>query len=676
MLRQKLTLIFGLALFIALYFWGHNVPQTPFFTDLRPALGQVLLLLWDVLAVGFVVAVGGGIGRLILRDRLLGISRTEKTVFFAGTGLGVISLVALLLGFIGQYNGLAFLIALGIAWFFTFRQTGAWLTDLRQMSTSIFVPLNLWQVFVLVWVTTALTLSFIMAAAPAFAWDALVYHLVAPARYLAEGAIRTQADNYYLGFPQLVEVLYGITLSLGHSTGAPALLHWGMGVLGITAISGFVERYADKNAANVSVLLVLGSTSFWLLFGWAYVDLGVMLYGTLAVIALLEWRQQGAEHWLVIAAVMAGFALGTKYTAGLLIIAMSILILVRAPKQIIRNGAIFAGVLLGVFALWLVKGFWLYGNPVYPYVFGGVGWDSLKAANSSGAGAGLLNGDIFWQLQIPFLPFTATLFGQEKVSPYAATLSPLLLSLPFALVLGWKQLEGNVKTVAQDVTLLGIIVLVLWMGLAAVSGIGAQPRLMLVALCLPVILGSLTYHSATKWQKKPLDIRFVLQATIVLVSLVPMIDFIEHFAETRAIEYHTGNLSAENYLARQDSYLAAVEALDGLPEGSTVLFMWEPKSLYCPDTLTCIPDVLYDNWSYPLRADSLSADDLMQQYQDDGVDYLMIFGLDASLDVGYQFWLDVHGFAREENEQFITALDSYLEKVTDLSTGYSLYTWR
>ena len=58
-------------------------------------------------------------------------------------------------------------------------------------------------------------LSISLALAPAFATDALVYHLAVPKAFLQAGGLVNLPDNIYSFFPQQIEMLYLFALALG-----------------------------------------------------------------------------------------------------------------------------------------------------------------------------------------------------------------------------------------------------------------------------------------------------------------------------------------------------------------------------------------------------------------------------------------------------------------------------
>src|SRR5579871_3172976 len=74
-----------------------------------------------------------------------------------------------------------------------------------------------------------------------------------------------------------------------------------------------------------------------------------------------------------------------------------------------------------------------------------------------------------------------------------------------------------------------------------------------------------------------------------------------------------------------DNTGAYYNALQNLPKGSRVLLMWEPRSFYCPPTVSCTADVLFDNWKLPMIDDGLTPDQVMQSYRAQGYTYLLFF---------------------------------------------------
>jgi hypothetical protein len=677
-LITKLVLLIFIMLILLLYFWLHNIDQLRL--NLLHGVTTVLRAGLDIGTVGVLVSIAGGIGRRIFARiplRPNEIILAEIVALEAGIGLGIVSISVMLMGLIGLYNILLWVVLaiIGIA---NFMPTLRWFNDCRCVISRAFAVETAWQRFIVIFSTGLLIAAFLIALAPPFAWDALTYHLEGAHRYVQAGRIAAQPDNFFFGFPQGVEVLYGLLMLPFGSDRSPALLHFTFGLLGLMATAGLTRRYSDRNTASTSILLLMGSYSIWLLFGWAYVDLAMLCYGALALIAIILWNGEKSTHWLILCGIFVGMALGVKYTAASLIIALSVFILIRQPQQVIRNGLIFGLSLFVTFLPWMIKGLLLYQNPVYPYVFGGLNWDSLRAANFSSAGHGLLSGNLWWNL--PILPFTATFFGIEKYSPYSFTTGVWLLTLPFALFFGWKALDDDSRSLARDLLPIALVLLVFWMVLAATSGIGAQPRLLMVGMPVVAILGALGLHSIARLPRKPLDVYFIIQGVIIFSVLMGIFDLLHTFAETRVLDYAAGTISQDDYLRHNiGNYYDVTQELANLPEDSTVMFLFQPGTYYCPDTIVCIPDVLFDNWSRPLLQGT-APDDVIQQWRDAGVDYVLLFDSritpDESDRFGYEFWLEQHDNAYEANVLLPETINEYFAPIWDDGFAYRLYEWR
>ena len=260
--------------------------------------------------------------------------------------------------------------------------------------------------------------------------DALVYHLAVPQKFIELGRIHYVEGNFYSAFPMNVEMLFTWGLLLGGEQLAK-WFHWLLYVgsfLAVGAIAYELElrrmlgreridrsaidhRSADLEAAGRRALLaaVLFATipSVMLIAGWAYVDLGVVFYCALSVLAFLRWaelatgdvvvntadseaRSRGAAPtgYLVGSALFAGFAAGCKYTAMIQAIFIGLAIVyvgARSSWSLVRiggNGAIVAGVVTLVAGPWFAKNWLLTGNPLFPFaheVFRGADWDQGRA---------------------------------------------------------------------------------------------------------------------------------------------------------------------------------------------------------------------------------------------------------------------------------------------------------
>src|SRR5690606_948745 len=209
-------------------------------------------------------------------------------------------------------------------------------------------------------------------------------------------------------------------------------------------------------------------------------------------------------------------------------------------------------------------------------------------------------------------------------APYDFTTGAWLLTLPLILLISRSALSDNARQLVRICSISALSILALWMLMAATSGIGAQPRLMLLGVPVVTVLGALAFHSLSRWPKRPVNIEFLMRGALVFTTLIGSINIAHRITSTNPGIYFVEN-NTDSYLRNNlGNYYATMRQLDTLPAGSRVLFLREPKSYYCPTDIICMADVVLDHWSRPLRLGS-NPDYLMRQWRDDeGVDYLLV----------------------------------------------------
>lgn len=659
----RVALILGatLALLVG-YYWVHK----PAGLEIAFTLGGALL---DLLAAGAVIAVGGGLGRRVLARLLpLGpLSSGERLALEASIGLGLLSSAALGLGLVGLYTPAALWALLIAAAALGRSGLRDWLADAQALVRGGW-PAEAWPRFLAAFTLAALALALLHALAPPIAWDALMYHLDGPRSYLDAGRIVARPDNPYLGFPQGVETLYGLSMALFGRDTAAAPLHFGLGLLALLSLGGLAWRHSGAAAGWLTAALVMSGYSAWLLFGWPYVDLGVLLYSAVALTAFVSWCVALDDRWLFLAGVSAGLSLGVKYTAGALLLALFGSAAWVAPRRIVRSGLLLGLPALLLFLPWLARGLLLYHNPVYPFFFGGLGWDAVRNDLFFG-GAGLVGRGAGWQVLI--LPAAAAIFGVEKAPGFAFTAGPWLLTLPLLVPLGWRWLDTPARALAAACWTLLAPLLLIWAALAAFTLLGAQTRLMMPALAVSAAAGALALEGLARWPQKPVSLYPVLRGIVGFTLVLALAEMVYVTARAGPAAYLTAAVDRAAYLdGRLGVYARAMRQLAELSPRTRVRFLWEPQGYYCPAHLTCVPDSLLDAWPHPVRAGQ-PPDDVFASWRAAGDDYLLVF------DVGRRFLTEVETRAAPENRQFAAAAARWLELVWQDDAGaYSLYAWR
>lgn len=403
-------------------------------------------------------------------------------------------------------------------------------------------------------------------------WDSLSYHLAVPKTYLREGRIFFIPYDHHSNFPFALQMLYTLMLGLG-SIGAAKLCHWLCGVLIVVSVYTFAARHfspaeTGRKIGLVAALLVASTPIVLWEASVAYVDLATALFTWLSLYALVnaatltplaptEDKRDGLSvSWLLVSAVLMGFALGTKYT----VIAFWGMLLVgvlgwhyattrRWAKETIPHAALWGAVSMLVGAPWYIKS-WLYtGSPVYPFfynLFGGRYWNAQNAAQYSADqdafGLGktpvhLLLGPWNATMEAALLPSVGRPFIFTEYVLFG--LSPAVL----ALVLGAPLLTRRFSRATVYCALFGGGVFFFWfflmqqtryliVGLPALALVGAEALVRAReerALRLAPVLGAGLVAASTLWG-------MYLAAQQLAAPAVPVV-----FGQTAPLDWVTGS---------------------------------------------------------------------------------------------------------------------------------------
>lgn len=658
LLVRSLVILAGLLALLVAYYWVHK----PFDLDVAQRAGGALL---DLMTAGTLFAFAGGIGRAALtRLNLTGISRAERIALEGGIGLGLVALGTLVFGLLGFFRPLPLWGLLVVVNLILRRSLRGWLRDFADLLRAALKEANGHRLAAL-YIGIMLALALVIALAPATHWDSLTYHLVAVKYYLRDGAIHAHPENFYLGLSQNVEMLYGLAVGLFGRFTAAAPVHFGLGLLALLGTVGVTRRFAGRAAGWNTALLLLSAYSLWALFGWAYVDLGTLLYGALALTAATAWRDSKTRGWLVVMGMIVGLAMGVKYTTLALGIALGVFVLIHEPRRVIQNGAVMLMAAVLTFAPWAAKGLLLYGNPVYPFAFHGLNWNADRMAAFSFSEYSLIGRGDAWQL--PILPIAATIFGQDYVDGFGFTTGPWLLTSFLMLPLVWVFLDARARRFARDGLTLIVPLLVFWGVMAALNSVGVQTRLMVMVLPAFAAMGAVAFHGLAQFPKKPLAINFIVRVVLAVTLALNLLDTVRQTVYEQVVPYLTANASMDDFMYRNTG--AYYGALDNLPPDSHVLLMWEPRGFYCPPQTTCTADVLFDNWKLPMINEGLTADDVFARYREQGIDYLLFFPTLYEQYLPFSLYPDL-------DRAFPAALERWMQPVWTDGVRYTLYGWR
>ncbi len=387
----------------ALYHYVIYVPQ--------PNQPHRLTILDDLFALGLVIVlgcVGLGVGKRLLRGfPLRGFSRLEQSTLALALGWGAVSLGVLVLGMVHLLYFWVLVAGLALALVFCWRETWQLLTNLTTKSW--YRPLNTiaprTPFEALLVSIPAIELVLLATQALTFpinprGWDMYTYHWAAPRLFLLHHAVYALPGWASADFPLNPEMLNLVALAFD----APIASVWIQAIFGLLAVfllSGFLYRHYGRLAALLGATLCLASPLYTGLMTSGYAEPATACYGMASLVVVLLWletpTQEGASRsrLLFLAGMFAGLGLGAKYQTGMLVAGILLLLVGWGASQVIRNwrasvkrtqalgdtlrGTMFS--LLGVALTllpWLLKDGLLLGNPVYPFLWGGPGWNAAR----------------------------------------------------------------------------------------------------------------------------------------------------------------------------------------------------------------------------------------------------------------------------------------------------------
>jgi len=279
------------------------------------------------------------------------------------------------------------------------------------------------------------------AFAPAFANDALVYHLAVPKAFLQTGGLVNLPNNIYSFFPQQIEMLYLFALALG-SDSLAQLTGLGIVFLLLFALWQYSKENIHKNYAWLTPLILISTPTFFSVASSAYVDLQAAAYVFLAFYSWQNGCDQKQPRWFFLMTLFAGAAIASNLTT-IIIFPLAFLGLAwhgrthRNLKQTVNQCLIMTLGTLLIFSPWLLRNYFFTGNPVAPFfmnIFGGenaINWDVIRSQMQLQYYSSIGMGHSF--LDFLSLPINLTFFSEPHSLKFEGQIGILYLLLIPAL---------------------------------------------------------------------------------------------------------------------------------------------------------------------------------------------------------------------------------------------------
>lgn len=555
-------------------------------------------------------------------------SLVERLLLGTGLGLGVLGLLGFALAALGvAYPPLLLgLLALLLVW--QSWRGGAYQVGeaARELFSMLATPVGQpgWMPAMAV---VALALTFLQALAPpADGFDSLFYHLPVPLMWLRDGGLRVMDMPHYW-FPGLVQGMFVWPLALGSDI-VTQLLHLAFAALIALLLWFWVFSVSDGKTAWWAIVVLLTMPALTWLATWAYTDLALSFFTLGALHTLWRWRDSDDARWLRVTALMAGFAMGIKYTSFVLPVFVVIFIFSRCFTnktgwvEAARNAAQFSVLALLVASPWYARNWVWMQNPFYPFAFGGLFWNSYRAAWYSGAETGV-GWDIF---ELLLLPWNVTLGHREAFNYSDGKIGPLFLILiPMLVWTTWK-IKANATPGARSafliVNLFFAVSAAFWVAGVINTASLWQARLLLPGLFPMVLPMAFAIQEIRRLDSEKLRISFVFSTLVIFFILIALLDFGLLFLNRNPLAVMVGMESRQEYLHRiQPGYAEALNLVENLPSDANIIFLFEPRSYGMKRKV--FVDATNDNLAYALQR-FRSAENVIGMWKQSGYTHVLI----------------------------------------------------
>ena len=209
------------------------------------------------------------------------------------------------------------------------------------------------------------------ALAPSIRYDSLMYHLSVPEIYVRNRGMIPIPEAFNSYWAHYAEMLYTLAL-LTAGQPLPGLMHLSFGLAATGMTFSFSRKIAGSKVAWIAGMLFASTPIIGYEAGTAYIDLFLTFYIVSVYYGILTWWQTGKPTWLVISGLLAGFALGIKMNAAVILLPLGIVLLCALIMRYrsamkVMNGLFRFGIpALILLSPWLVRDYLWTGNPVFP----------------------------------------------------------------------------------------------------------------------------------------------------------------------------------------------------------------------------------------------------------------------------------------------------------------------
>jgi 4-amino-4-deoxy-L-arabinose transferase-like glycosyltransferase len=334
---------------------------------------RVFDLLLTVILVATVFAAGRAMSRLL---SLSFTSIAEEAAFSIMLGTGIVGMLVFALGVLGLLRPLPVTLLFVVLLVFGRSEMLRLYNAVREAISQNLIARER-RVTALLFCALLVVLA-LRAGLPPHAVDEAIYHLAAPKAFVDAGRIYPLYDNFSGDMPLLVHMFYAVCL-IAKADIAARLFSLALAVTTAIALYAFCARFFTRKMGALAMFGLFGAGMVTEVAITTRVDLAQAGMGFVALYAMMNYLETDTRGWLWASALLSGFNLGIKYTAGIWVGMVGVMFLyeslVRKRERfviVLARGLLFSAVTLAAFSPWMVKNYVYFKNPVYPFGTGEV----------------------------------------------------------------------------------------------------------------------------------------------------------------------------------------------------------------------------------------------------------------------------------------------------------------
>ncbi len=590
------------------------------------------------LLFGYVCLTAFGVGRIAVHRLDVPLSILESNLVAFLLGLGLLSMSIMLVGMLGWLTRTGIFACLTVIGFLA---SSEWMVIAQNAAVGIrMIRLphanSVYEKLLFILGIGLFPILIANSLTPVWDYDALLYHMEIPRQFLSQGRIFFNPEVMRSAYPFLGEMLFLVGMIFRLDPLAK-LISLAYAILFIFSTYSFACRFFHREVALVAAGILVSNPAFPLWATWAGIDFAWAVYELWAVYAISLWliaEKTTTGKWLVLAGVMSGLAASTKYISIPALLILAVIILWKTIEgskrpfaEAFRNlwtFGISAGLIMGT---WYIKNWVWTGNPVYPLVFGGLGWDPLKDQilkgymQTFGVGTSLV--DYF------LVPYNVYAHQNQFSTAFQEIVHPLIW-LAFVFPFLKKTKKYSILFVY------GTLYYVWWL-----LGLQVIRFLLPLSAFFAILAGDVI-------ERLPLLIRNVLKLGLITgLMIFNLVYQTSVLRNSGTFLYLLGRKSSDEFLRLfVDDFSVKQYIQNSLDFDKRVQFLWDGRGYYCDSR--CIPDD-EQSQAVKLALNSANPESLARELNATGITHLMLNRTDAGWFVRYH---DPHEYHKRTLQYF------------------------